>query len=953
MKINIFIILPLLVVTLSCNGQKSISETSDIFYEGFVHPPAEARPFVRWWWNGNQVEKKELTRELDVLQKTGIGGIEINPIAMPEEVKAHKLDSIKWLSKEWNELVAFSSKEAKKRNLITDLIVGSGWPFGGEFLAPSEYTQRVLIHKINIDGPASVNMTKKELLRKIDLGDTKKEADNQILFMSLLPTHISKKSEVVDLMSYYTNEKLNYKIDSGQFELVYGILQKGYREVMHGAYGASGNVMNHYDKQVTKKYLERLEAIEKDTGIPLNELIRALFCDSIELSGANWTNEFLEIFEKAYNYNLKPYLPFIFYNIGQDYLSENGYDKNEYDTSFKDELQRVRYDYNKLLVEVFLENFVKEFQKFCSDQGVECRYQAYGTPFLMGISEGYMIPDIPEGNNWIYSGEMNDSLWRWNKDHGYMGRNHYAAAGGHLSGKKIISCESMTNLGGVFRTSLQQIKQHDDMNFISGMNHSILHGFNYSPPEAGFPGWVRYGTYFSEQNTWWPYFHKWVTYNSRLSYVFQNSKPQKTIAILGPTNDIWSDVGLSRGYFVKNPWYLHELWEGLSQVGSSGEYINENVLQNADVEDGVLSYGPMRYESLWLSGVKSIKAETALRIQNFVKNGGVLMMIDSIPSRTPSYMNHIENDSVVNAVFTKLKERFSDRVFFVKSPQNGEDLLTWTQEKLNLCSIKNDVLINRPSPGLYQIHKKNDEKDIYFFTNSWQSKTLNFDIEFPFKKGIPWVWNPESGERYPLPYTGLGNKLSLTLGPIESILLIFENFENDGTVHSDEPAKLNVNKNEYTELAGIWNLSFLHKNGERFERQYQNLKSLLSTKDSALTYFAGEISYKTTFDANEEYTIACLDEVNQGITELFLNGHKVGERWYGQHSYDLKPFLKSGLNELEIIYTTTLANYSIGLKDNPMVQKWTANKSLMNIGIDGPIRIYKEGNGKQGWDKSE
>jgi hypothetical protein len=29
----------------------------DRIYEGFKEPPPEARPFVRWWWNNDQVEK--------------------------------------------------------------------------------------------------------------------------------------------------------------------------------------------------------------------------------------------------------------------------------------------------------------------------------------------------------------------------------------------------------------------------------------------------------------------------------------------------------------------------------------------------------------------------------------------------------------------------------------------------------------------------------------------------------------------------------------------------------------------------------------------------------------------------------------------------------------------------------------------------------------------------------
>jgi hypothetical protein len=75
------------------------------------------------------------------------------------------------------------------------------------------------------------------------------------------------------------------------------------------------------------------------------------------------------------------------------------------------------------------------------------------------------------------------------------------------------------------------------------MNHTVLHGYNYSPPEAGFPGWMRYGAYFSEQNTWWKYFKNWADYNARLSSVFQNSEPTAEIAVLGRVRDYWSEVG--------------------------------------------------------------------------------------------------------------------------------------------------------------------------------------------------------------------------------------------------------------------------------------------------------------------------------------------------------------------------------------------------------------------------
>ena len=47
-------------------------------YKTFANPDARHRPYVRWWWNGARVNEQEILRELDVMHKAGIGGVEIN-----------------------------------------------------------------------------------------------------------------------------------------------------------------------------------------------------------------------------------------------------------------------------------------------------------------------------------------------------------------------------------------------------------------------------------------------------------------------------------------------------------------------------------------------------------------------------------------------------------------------------------------------------------------------------------------------------------------------------------------------------------------------------------------------------------------------------------------------------------------------------------------------------------
>ena len=66
-------------------------------YDLFKDPTASARPFVRWWWNGDKLTEKEILRELDLLLDAGIGGVEINPIRFPDGCDPVGYKSLEWL----------------------------------------------------------------------------------------------------------------------------------------------------------------------------------------------------------------------------------------------------------------------------------------------------------------------------------------------------------------------------------------------------------------------------------------------------------------------------------------------------------------------------------------------------------------------------------------------------------------------------------------------------------------------------------------------------------------------------------------------------------------------------------------------------------------------------------------------------------------------------------------
>lgn len=129
-------------------------------YKLFRDPQSIYRPFVRWWWNGDKVEADELKRELHILKEAGIGGVEINPVKFPgNDTDDLGKKSLPWLSDEWIDMLKVAFDEAKSLDMTCDLIVGSGWPFGAEFLKGDERADVV----VNYSEKLSVRSTMKSL----------------------------------------------------------------------------------------------------------------------------------------------------------------------------------------------------------------------------------------------------------------------------------------------------------------------------------------------------------------------------------------------------------------------------------------------------------------------------------------------------------------------------------------------------------------------------------------------------------------------------------------------------------------------------------------------------------------------------------------------------------------------------------------------------------------------
>ena len=74
----------------------------DPLRQGFLNPPPDARPIMRWWWFGPAVTKPELARELQTMNQAGIGGVEIQPVyPMALDDPAKGIENLRYLSPEF------------------------------------------------------------------------------------------------------------------------------------------------------------------------------------------------------------------------------------------------------------------------------------------------------------------------------------------------------------------------------------------------------------------------------------------------------------------------------------------------------------------------------------------------------------------------------------------------------------------------------------------------------------------------------------------------------------------------------------------------------------------------------------------------------------------------------------------------------------------------------------
>lgn len=132
------------VATTASHGQ-----SFDDLHARFRHPPASARPQTFWHWINGNITRDGITRDLEAMQRVGLGGVMIfhTGVDIPK-------GPVDYLSPTWLKLMQHAVNEADRLGLEVSMHNGPGWSSsGGPWITPELSMQQLVWTETTVRGP--------------------------------------------------------------------------------------------------------------------------------------------------------------------------------------------------------------------------------------------------------------------------------------------------------------------------------------------------------------------------------------------------------------------------------------------------------------------------------------------------------------------------------------------------------------------------------------------------------------------------------------------------------------------------------------------------------------------------------------------------------------------------------------------------------------------------------
>jgi hypothetical protein len=340
-------------------------------------------------------------------------------------------------------------------------------------------------------------------------------------------------------------------------------------------------------------------------------------CDSWELGHPTWTPGFRRAFMARRGYDPIPYLPVLAgYEVGAAG-------------------RRFLFDLRTTVSDLIVETHYRRVSEWCRARGVAFEAQAGGPhrgPKDLLQAQGAV--DIPMGEFWMH------------------GRSYVkiASSAAHTYGKRLVGLESFTDTRAHhhFAISPAQMKPRADEAFLFGGNYLNLAVTEYSPAEAGLPGWVHNaGPHLNHCQTWWPLARPFFDYLARCCFLLQSGRDVAHVAVYhtfrAGKDGLWAEPGNPRSKWPKD---------------FAFDYVNDDLVQNhMSVRDGriVLTSGAS-YQILYIVPTprSTMPLATLVKIRDLARRGATVVWAGKSPTQCPGLTDYPQCDAKLKTIVKDL-----------------------------------------------------------------------------------------------------------------------------------------------------------------------------------------------------------------------------------------------------------------------------------------------------------
>ncbi|NDK31864.1 hypothetical protein FH975_08785 [Nesterenkonia sp. Hz 6-5] len=541
---------------------------------GFASPDPSARPMVRWWWFGPQVERADLLRDLDSMAESGIGGVEcafVYPMSAQTDT---------FLSDSFLKDLEYAALAAEERGLRFDVTLGSGWPYGGPHIDAATASRRIHWEREEVRMPATRLLVPQtwpdDQFIAAYIGEGTR-AETPTVFLPM-------ETQVVDGERYILVPE-----GRGPRVMLTAVSRPTGQTLKRAAAGAEGWALDHFSRTAAQAHIQHVaEPLVAAAGA---QRIGSVFCDSLEVYDADWTPKLPEEFRSRRGYDAIPHL----------------WKLRTTDESHSE----FRADYGRTLTEMLEDNFISVMAGWAESKGLPFRIQGYGEP--PATVSSFRHAHAFEGEGWGWDAV---TACRW------------ASSAGQLYGQQVISSETWTwNHSPSFRSTPLDILGEAHDHLLMGINQFVGHGWPTSPrPEQRHPdespdlGRVFYASAaLDDRNAWWDAAPAlWGTLH-RLSWLMRQGHRESQVGIYVPARDIYAGFSAAGRFDLFKETRQHigeELPWTIRTAGLDFDLFDDDAV-------GVLD--PRRFPLVVLPWASNIPAQTRSWLQSVLDAGGKVL----------------------------------------------------------------------------------------------------------------------------------------------------------------------------------------------------------------------------------------------------------------------------------------------------------------------------------------